>query len=37
MRTGRCVNFLLDAHIGHVVFRIRELRWLEKELKLLRD
>ena len=30
------VNLLLDAHIGHVVTRIRELRGLEKELKLLR-
>ena len=31
------VNLLLDAHIGHVAARIRELRSLEKELKLLRD
>ena len=31
------VNLLLDAHIGHVAARIRELRGLEKELKLLRD
>ena len=31
------VNLLLDAHIGHVAIRIRELRGLEKELKLLRE
>lgn len=31
------VNDLLDAHIGHVVARIRELRTLEKELKALRE
>ncbi|WP_066706967.1 Cd(II)/Pb(II)-responsive transcriptional regulator [Curvibacter delicatus] len=31
------VNALLDAHIGHVVARIRELRALEKELKALRE
>ncbi|WP_294764809.1 Cd(II)/Pb(II)-responsive transcriptional regulator [uncultured Rhodoferax sp.] len=30
------VNALLDAHIGHVAQRIRELRQLEKQLKLLR-
>jgi len=31
------VNALLDAHIGHVVARIRELRALEKKLKALRE
>lgn len=31
------VNTLLDAHIGHVAERIRELRALEKQLKSLRD
>ncbi|MDB5885539.1 MAG: cadR [Polaromonas sp.] len=31
------VNLLLEAHIGHVAARIRELRGLEKELKLLRE
>ena len=31
------VNELLDAHIGHVAQRIRELRQLEKQLKGLRD
>lgn len=31
------VNDLLDAHIGHVAHRIRELRALEKQLKSLRD
>ncbi len=31
------VNSLLDAHIGHVVARIRELRALEKQLKSLRE
>jgi len=31
------VNLLLEAHIGHVAARIRELRTLEKELKRLRD
>ena len=31
------VNSLLDAHIGHVAARIRELRQLEKQLKVLRD
>lgn len=31
------VNNLLDAHIGHVADRIRELRFLEKQLKSLRD
>lgn len=30
------VNALLDAHIGHVARRIRELRALEKQLKDLR-
>jgi Cd(II)/Pb(II)-responsive transcriptional regulator len=30
------VNALLDAHIGHVTHRIRELRALEKDLKALR-
>jgi len=30
------VNALLDAHIGHVAQRVRELRALEKELKALR-
>ena len=30
------VNALLDAHIGHVAQRIRELRSLEKNLKALR-
>ena len=30
------VNALLDAHIGHVAARIRELRQLEKQLKQLR-
>lgn len=30
------VNALLDAHIGHVTQRIRELRALEKDLKALR-
>ena len=30
------VNALLDAHIGHVVQRVRELRALEQELKRLR-
>ena len=30
------VNALLDAHIGHVNQRIKELRALEKELKALR-
>lgn len=36
--SGDCgeVNSLLDAHIGHVAQRIRELRSLEKELKALR-
>lgn len=29
------INALLDAHIGHVAQRIRELRALEKELKAL--
>jgi Cd(II)/Pb(II)-responsive transcriptional regulator len=35
----RCgdVNDLLDAHIGHVSRRIRELRTLEKQLKELRQ
>lgn len=31
------VNALLDEHIGHVATRIRELRQLEKQLKLLRE
>ena len=31
------VNVLLDAHIGHVATRIRELRQLEKQLKALRE
>lgn len=31
------VNTLLDAHIGHVAERIRELRALERQLKILRD
>lgn len=31
------VNALLDAHIGHVADRIRELRGLEKQLKALRE
>lgn len=31
------VNALLDAHIGHVADRIRELRALEKQLKSLRE
>lgn len=31
------VNTLLDAHIGHVTARIRELRHLERELKALRE
>jgi Cd(II)/Pb(II)-responsive transcriptional regulator len=30
------VNALLDAHIGHVTERVRELRALEQELKRLR-
>jgi Cd(II)/Pb(II)-responsive transcriptional regulator len=30
------VNALLDEHIGHVAQRIRELRALEKQLKVLR-
>ncbi len=30
------VNALLDAHIGHVAQRVRELRQLEKQLKALR-
>ena len=30
------VNELIDAHIGHVSHRIRELKVLEKELKTLR-
>lgn len=36
---GDCgdVNALLDAHIGHVTRRIRELRTLEKQLKELRQ
>jgi len=31
------VNDLLDAHIGHVAERIRDLRALEKQLKGLRE
>lgn len=31
------VNALLDAHIGHVAERIRELRQLERQLKGLRE
>ena len=31
------VNALLDEHIGHVVTRIRDLKQLEKQLKMLRD
>lgn len=31
------VNALLDAHIGHVADRIRELRALETQLKTLRE
>lgn len=31
------VNMLLDAHIGQVAARIRELRALEKQLKSLRE
>ena len=31
------VNALLDAHIGHVAKRIKELRQLEKQLKSLRE
>jgi len=31
------VNDLLDAHIGHVAARVRELRELERELKRLRS
>jgi len=31
------VNVLLDAHIGHVAARIRELRALELQLKSLRE
>ncbi len=36
---GDCagVNALLDAHIGHVAQRIRELRALEQQLKQLRS
>ncbi|HVR53756.1 MAG TPA: Cd(II)/Pb(II)-responsive transcriptional regulator [Pseudorhodoferax sp.] len=36
---GDCtgVNTLLDAHIGHVAQRIRELRALERQLKALRS
>ena len=30
------INALLDAHIGHVAQRIRELRALERDLKVLR-
>lgn len=31
------VNALLDAHIGHVATRIKELRTLEKQLRSLRE
>jgi Cd(II)/Pb(II)-responsive transcriptional regulator len=31
------VNDLLEAHIGHVAHRIRELRALEKQLRALRE
>ncbi|MEO7887751.1 MAG: Cd(II)/Pb(II)-responsive transcriptional regulator [Polaromonas sp.] len=31
------INVLLDEHIGHVAGRIRELKVLEKDLKLLRE
>ena len=31
------VNALLDDHIGHVAARIRELKDLEKQLKILRE
>ncbi len=31
------VNALLDEHIGHVAARIRELRALEKQLRVLRE
>ena len=36
---GSCadVNALLDEHISHVATRIRELKALEKDLKLLRE
>lgn len=36
---GDCsaVNTLLDAHIGHVAQRIRELRALERQLRTLRS
>ncbi|KQP37065.1 Cd(II)/Pb(II)-responsive transcriptional regulator [Pseudorhodoferax sp. Leaf274] len=36
---GDCggVNALLDAHIGHVALRIRELRALERQLQALRS
>lgn len=36
---GSCtdVNTLLDEHINHVTTRIRELKALEKDLKLLRE
>ena len=36
---GSCtdVNTLLDEHIHHVATRIRELKALEKDLKLLRE
>lgn len=37
--SGDCgdVNALLDAHIGHVSQRVKELRALEKQLKALRE
>ena len=31
------VNALLDAHMGHVAHRIRELQALKRQLRLLRD
>lgn len=31
------VNTLLDAHIGHVATRIKELRALQKQLRVLRE
>jgi Cd(II)/Pb(II)-responsive transcriptional regulator len=37
--TGDCgaVNALLEAHLGHVAERLRELRHLERQLKSLRE
>jgi len=39
MPAGSCanVNALLDEHISHVATRIRELKALEKDLRLLRE